>query len=143
MIGEQPWIGLDVGERRIGIALSDALGLTAQPHSVLQRRNEEADLEALVRLAEERNVRGFVLGLPRRTGGEEGPEVAKIRKFGQCLHEESQLPVEWYDERFSTVIAERALQEQGIKGKARRQRVDQVAAAIILQDFLDRRRRNV
>lgn len=142
MIEEQPWIGLDVGERRIGIALSDGLGLTAQPHSVLQRRKEEAVLQALVRLAEERNARGFVLGLPRRTGGDEGPEVAKVRQFGRCLHEQSQLPVEWYDERFSTVIAERALQEQGIKGQARRQRVDQVAAAIILQDFLDRRRRN-
>lgn len=142
MIHEQPWIGLDVGERRIGIALSDALGLTAQPHSVLQRSKQKADLEALVRLAEERNAQGFVLGLPRRTGGDEGPEVAKIREFGQRLHEQSQLPVKWYDERFSTVIAERALQEQGMKGQARRQRVDQVAAAIILQDFLDRRRRD-
>lgn len=142
MIQEQPWIGLDVGERRIGIALSDALGLTAQPHSVLERRDIESDLTALVQLAAERNARGFVLGLPRRTGGNEGPEVAKVKAFGRRLHEQSQLPVEWYDERFSTVIAERALQEQGIRGRARRQRVDQVAAAIILQDFLDRRRNN-
>lgn len=142
MFQERPWIGLDVGERRIGIALSDALGVTAQPHSVLQRRDLKSDLSALVQLAAERNACGFVVGLPRRTGGEEGPEVAKIKEFGRRLQEQSRLPVEWYDERFSTVIAERALQEQGIKGRARRQRVDQVAAAIILQDFLDRRRNN-
>ncbi len=143
MLQERPWIGLDVGERRIGIAVSDSLGLTAQPYSVLQRRNLESDLSALVQLAAERNAHGFVLGLPRRTGGEEGPEVAKIKEFGRLLQQQSQLPVEWYDERFSTVIAERALQEQGIRGRARRQRVDQVAAAIILQDFLDRRRKHV
>lgn len=142
MIHEQPWIGLDVGERRIGVAFSDVLGLTAQPHSVVERRGDEADLQALIRLAAKRDARGFVLGLPRRTGGEEGPEVAKVRKFGKRLQEASQLPIEWYDERFSTVIAERALQDQGIRGPARRQRVDQVAAAIILQGFLDRRRRN-
>lgn len=137
---ERPWIGLDVGRRRIGVAISDPLGITAQPHSVIERKGLTADLASLVQLSSQCDAQGFVVGLPRRTTGEEGPEVESVRAFAAALQEETGLPVEWYDERFSTVVAERALQEQGVRGQKRRRRIDQVAAAVILQDFLDRRR---
>lgn len=133
------WIGLDVGERRIGVAKSDALGITAQPHSVINRVGGTADLEPLVALAREEQAEGFVLGLPMRTDGTHGPEVAKVEQFAEALHARSLLPIQWIDERFTTVLAHHSLREQGVKGTKRRNRVDQVAAALILQTFLDRR----
>lgn len=142
MRSERPWIGLDVGERRIGVAVSDELGWFAQPYSVIERKGLTADVESLVQLAGDCNAQGFVVGLPRRTTGEAGPEVEYVRAFVAALQQQTSLPIEWYDERFSTVVAERALREQGVRGAKRRRRIDQVAAAVILQDFLDRRRHN-
>lgn len=133
------WIGLDVGERRIGIAKSDPLGITAQPHSVVVRVGGSQDIEQVVRVAEQNGASGFVVGLPLRTDGSRGPEVEKVEKFAEALSSQCQLPIEWVDERFTTVIAQRALRDQGLKAPARRKRVDQVAAALILQAFLDRR----
>lgn len=136
------WIGLDVGERRIGVATSDPLGITAQPHSFIARSGGAADLQKLLAIAEEVGARGFVLGLPLRTDGSQGPEAQKVQEWADALRAETSLPIEWVDERFTTVLAERALREQGVKGAARRERVDQVAAALILQTFLDRRRQH-
>lgn len=134
------WLGLDVGERRIGVAKSDPLGFTAQPHSYVTRSGGATDLRKIIAIAEEVGATGFVLGLPLRTDGSIGPEAQKVQEFADSLREASGLPVEWVDERFTTVQAQRALREQGVKGEARRRRVDQVAAALILQTFLDRRR---
>lgn len=134
------WIGLDVGERRIGVAKSDPLGITAQPHSYIARSGGAADLRKILAVAEEVAASGFVLGLPLRTDGSYGPEAQKVQRFADSLREVTQLPIEWVDERFTTVMAQRALREQGVKGAASRRRVDQVAAALILQTFLDRRR---
>lgn len=136
------WIGLDVGERRIGVAKSDALGLTAQPHSVITRAGGAKDLDQLVFLAEEESAAGFVLGLPLRTDGSHGPEVKKVQQFAEALQARSSLPIQWIDERFTTVLANHSLREQGLSGSKRRTRVDQVAAALILQAFLDRRQQN-
>lgn len=136
------WIGLDVGERRIGIAKSDPLGYTAQPHSCITRVGGIKDLQQIITLSEEEGAAGFVLGLPLRTDGSQGPEVEKVQRFADSLRELSSLPIEWVDERFTTVIAQRALRDQGVKGAAQRRRVDQVAAALILQSFLDRRRQH-
>lgn len=134
------WIGLDVGERRIGVAKSDPLGITAQPHSYIKRSGGVKDLEPIVALAEAEHAKGFVLGLPLRTDGSRGPEVETVERFAASLRTLSSLPIEWVDERFTTVIALRSLREQGVKGQAQRSRVDQVAASLILQAFLDRRR---
>lgn len=134
------WIGLDVGTRRIGVAKSDPLGLTAQPHSTVPRTGGTRDIEQIIALAEEEDATGFVLGLPLRTDGSHGPEVQKVLQFAEALRALTPLPVEWVDERFTTVMAQRTLREQGLRGPARRRHVDQVAAALILQTFLDRRR---
>lgn len=134
-----PWIGIDLGQRRIGLAISDALGYTAQPHDVLRRTGTASDVAHLVDLAGKVEATGFVLGLPLRTSGQEGPEVQAAREFAAALEKASGLPVEWIDERFTTVIADRSLREQGLSASRRRLHVDKVAAAIILQGYLDRR----
>lgn len=141
-MGEEIWLGLDVGTRRIGVAKSDPLGLTAQPYSVIPRVGGDADLDRIVAIAEKEDVSGFVLGLPLRTDGSRGPEAEKVMEFADSLRSRMALPVELVDERYTTVIAQRALREQGVKGQTQRSRVDQVAAALILQMFLDRRRRH-
>jgi len=137
---KEVWIGLDVGERRIGVAVSDPLGITAQPHSYITRSGGAADVQKILAIAEEVGAIGFVLGLPLRTDGSHGPEAQKVQELADALRAETARPIEWVDERFTTVLAERSLREQGVKGAARRARVDQVAAALILQTFLDRRR---
>lgn len=133
------WLGLDIGERRIGVAKSDMLGVTAQPLSVIERSGLTKDIERLAVLAEQEGATGFVVGLPLRTDGSHGPEVDTVKGVAAELSARTELPIEWIDERFTTVLANRSLREQGVKGPARRQRVDQVAAALILQAFLDRR----
>lgn len=133
-------LGLDVGEKRIGIAISDELGITAQARCVHTRTNLAADLESIGKMAEREQVKGFVIGLPRRTNGEEGPEAARVREFAAALQQVVGLPVFFTDERFSTVMAESAMLAADVRRKHRRQKIDQVAAAIILQGYLDRQR---
>lgn len=139
-IGEV-WLGLDVGERRIGVAKSDPFGWIAQPFQVIVRSESvDEDIARIVALAEEEGAKGIVVGLPLRTDGTRGPEAEQVQQFAEALRTQTDLPIEWVDERFTTVIANRSLQDLGIRGSARTKRVDQVAAALILQTFLDRRR---
>ena len=133
-------LGLDVGEKTIGVAVSDPMGWTAQGVTVIRRTSKENDLAALNSLVEEYKVERFVVGLPRRTDGSYGPETDKIYQFGAELEREFDLPVEYWDERFSTVQAERVLLEGDVSRAKRRQVIDQVAAAVILQAYLDRKR---
>lgn len=133
-------VGLDVGERRIGIAVSDELGLTAQARGVLQRSSLQADIESLVHTAKNEHAGGFVVGLPLRTSGCEGPEAEKVRAFATQLQQISGLPVYYMDERYSTTMAEAVLLSADISRKKRRQKVDQLAAALILQGYLDKQR---
>ncbi len=134
-------LGLDVGERRIGVAVSDPLGLTAQGLAVWTRRREEEDLAYLHKLIREYEVERVVVGLPVRTDGQEGPEAAGVRAFGQRLAAATGVPVEWWDERFTTAAAQRALLAADLSRRRRRAVVDQVAAALMLQAYLERQRR--
>jgi putative Holliday junction resolvase len=132
-------LGLDVGEKTIGIAVSDLMGWTAQGVTVVRRTSLEKDLAALRDLVEEYQVDKLVLGLPRRTDGSYGPETEKIYQFASVLEREFALPVEYWDERFSTVSAERILLEGDVSRAKRRKVIDQVAATVILQAYLDRK----
>src|SRR5262245_49697864 len=130
---------LDVGDVRIGIAVSDELGLTAQGVGVVERRGGKRDLEALAgRLAPYQPER-LVVGLPLNMNGTEGPRAAKVRAFATRAAEHLALPLEFWDERLTTVAAERALLEADVSRRRRRALIDQVAATIILQAYLDRR----
>jgi putative holliday junction resolvase len=132
------WLGLDLGERRIGLALSDPLELTAQALSVWQRKGSlQQDLKYLHKVIQEYEVSGLVLGLPKNMNGSEGPMAEKARDFGAALEEICGIPIEYWDERLSTSSALRVLIEADLSRRKRKGKVDQVAAAIILQNFLD------
>jgi putative Holliday junction resolvase len=132
-------LGLDVGEKTIGVAVSDPMGWTAQGLTVIRRASLESDFAALRDYVEQYKVDKFVVGLPRRTDGSYGPETDKIYAFGSELERVFALPVEYWDERFSTVAAERILLEGDVSRAKRRQVIDKVAAAVILQAYLDRK----
>jgi len=134
-------LGLDVGHRRVGVAVSDELGLTAQAVAVIANTGEDDVMEAIAALVEQYDAARIVVGLPKRTDGTLGPEAENIRAFGQRLAGFVGIPVEYWDERFSTAEAERMLISAGLRRSRRRQVVDQVAAGIILQGYLDSRRR--
>jgi putative Holliday junction resolvase len=133
-------LGLDVGTKTLGVAVSDGLGLTAQALTTVRRTSLKADLSALVELVREHEVERFVLGLPLNMDGSEGPRAEATRKFAQALGEALGLPVELWDERLSTVAAERTLLEANLSRAKRREVIDQMAAQFILQGWLDAHR---
>ena len=133
-------MGLDVGSKTIGVAISDELGLTAQGLTTVRRSNLKADLAGLEAIAAEHRVDRLVVGLPLNMNGTEGPRAAESRKLGEAAAKALELPVEYWDERLSTVAAERVLIEADLSRKKRRGVIDQVAASIILQGWLDARR---
>lgn len=132
-------IGLDVGTKTIGVALSDELYLTAQPLVTLERAGFKRDLEALGRLASEHEVAQWVVGLPLNMNGTEGPAARLARSFQLRLAAALRVPVDLFDERLSSFEAETRLRDQGFSSKDRRGMVDAEAAAVILQGWLDGR----
>lgn len=133
-------MGLDVGDRRIGVAVSDPLGLTAQPVLTLVRSNRRQDLKSLMRMIRKYGCREVVVGNPLYMSGDQSPQAAKAQGFAQMLREETGLPVHLWDERLTTTEAHRHLHAAGLAGSEHRAVVDQVAAVLILQGFLDTRR---
>ena len=134
------YLGLDVGSRRIGVAVSDELGLTAQPVMTLERRaSRREDLRSLARLARRYGVVGIVVGNPVHLSGEESPRAAKTRAFAAELGELTGLPIHLWDERLTTREAHQILYQAGHKRQTHRKVVDQVAAVLILQSFIDER----
>jgi putative holliday junction resolvase len=131
------FLGLDVGNRRIGVAVSDELGITAQPVMTLERkRNRRDDLRSLGRLARKFGVSAIVVGNPLRLSGEESPQTIKTQAFAAELGELTGLPIHLYDERLTTQQAHEILYEAGHARQQHRRVVDQVAATLILQSFL-------
>ncbi|MGR3435377.1 MAG: Holliday junction resolvase RuvX [Shimia sp.] len=131
-------LGLDLGTKTIGVALSDRMGLSATPHEVVRRKKFTTDAEALLAIVAGRDVAGLVLGLPRNMDGSEGPRCQATRAFARNLSRLTPLPMVFWDERLSTVAAERALLEADATRRRRAQVIDAVAAAYILQGVLDR-----
>jgi putative holliday junction resolvase len=132
-------MGLDVGNRRIGVAVSDGLGLTAQPVLTLIRKKPRDDLRSLARLARKYNCQEIVVGNPLHFSGDQGRQAAKTQAFAQLLADETKLTVHLWDERLTTMEAHRILYESGRPRTEHRAVVDQVAAVIILQGFMDAR----
>lgn len=133
-------IGLDVGEKTIGIAVSDPLGVTAQGVEVWRRGGQARDLSHLTELGARYEAEAFVVGLPRRTDGSFGPEAEAVRAFGRALEAASGRPVHFWDERFTTKEAERVMLLAGARRERRRRVIDMAAAQLILQAYLERRR---
>jgi putative Holliday junction resolvase len=136
------YLGLDVGNRRIGVAVSDELGLTAQPVLTLERRhNQREDLRSLARLARRFAVAGIVVGNPLHLSGDVSPQAVKNQAFAAALGELTGLPIHLWDERLTSREAHRILYEAGHARQEHRRVVDQVAATLILQSFLEERGR--
>lgn len=133
-------LGLDVGDRRIGVAVSDPLGLTAQPVLTLVRTNRKQDLKSLQRILRKYAVAEIVIGNPLYMSGDQSPQAAKAQAFAQILQDETAVPVHLWDERLTTTEAHRHLHAAGRPGAEHRAVVDQVAAVLILQSFLEARR---
>ena len=132
-------LGLDVGARRIGIAISDPLGITAQGLDTLHRQNKRLDFETLEKIVREYGVTQIVVGLPLRMSGLEGTQAEKMQLFAEELRKRFQLPVHLWDERLTSAQANRLLRETEMSIKRRGQVVDQMAAVLILQSFMDSR----
>lgn len=130
-------LGLDLGSRRIGVAVS--AGTIATPHSVLERSTDRAtDHAAIAALVEEVEAERVVVGLPLSLDGNMGPAATAAAEEAEALGDVLAVPVETYDERLTTVTADRSLSSLGLSGQARRRVVDKVAAAVMLQAWLDR-----
>lgn len=134
----RPLMGLDLGEKTIGVALSDRLLSVASPFETIRRRRFGRDAERLLQTAAARKAGGIVLGLPRNMDGSEGPRCQSTRAFARNLERLTELPIGFWDERLSTVAAERALLEADATRKRRAEVIDAVAASYILQGLLDR-----
>ena len=130
-------LALDLGQRRIGLALRDPLGITAQGLPTLERTNIREDLAALERLAADHQVTLILMGHPLHMSGHEGRQAAYTREFAERLAGRTGLPVRFWDERLTTVEAQRVLKSSGISIEKRARAVDRLAAQILLESFLD------
>jgi putative pre-16S rRNA nuclease len=131
-------LGLDVGARRIGVAVSDPLGITAQGLETLQRQNKRKDLEQLRRVIREYKVKEIVVGLPLRMSGAEGTQAEKMQVFAEELRRHFKLPVHLFDERLTSAEANRLLRETDLSIEKRGKAVDRMAAVLILQGWMER-----
>jgi putative Holliday junction resolvase len=133
-------LAVDPGSKRVGLALSDPTGTIAQALTTVNAEPHDTLPARLAAIAKEKEARRIVVGLPRRMDGSYGPEAKAARELAAELRKEARIPVELMDERLTTVAAERSLREGNVRGAARRQNVDRVAAALLLQSHLDSKR---
>ena len=131
-------MGLDLGDKTIGVAISDRLRSVASPHETVRRKKFGLDAARLLEIVHAREIGGIILGLPRNMDGSEGPRCQSTRAFARNLARLTDLPIGYWDERLSTVAAERALLEADTSRKRRAEVIDNIAASYILQGVLDR-----
>lgn len=133
-------LGLDIGDRRIGVALSDPGQLFASALTVIERKSDVTALQEIVSLLEKHQVERIVIGMPRSLNGSIGPQAEKVQEFCEKLSQRVSVPVESWDEWLSTVAAERVLIDAGVRRERRKKHRDTIAATLILQGYLDRLR---
>jgi putative Holliday junction resolvase len=132
-------LGLDIGDKRIGVALSDPEGILASPFAIIDRRDESLDIETIIGIISQKQVGRIIVGLPWSLDGSLGRQAEKVKGFTQRLCEHTNVPVEYRDERLTTVLAERLGRVAGSKKSREKVRRDAQAAALILQGYLDER----
>lgn len=130
-------LGLDIGDKTIGVAVSDLLGFTAQGVTTIKRIGKEKDIQELKKICEEYKVETIVAGLPKNMNGTLGPQSEKVLKFCEVIKERIGLPIKMWDERLTTVAAHRAMLEADLSRAKRKKIVDKMAAMYILQGYLD------
>lgn len=135
-------VGLDIGDRRIGVAASDPFGEYAMPcETYFRTRDLQRDAAAVAKIAEEKGAAVIVCGLPLNADGTEGIQAEKTRRFAEVLSEKTNIPVEWEDERFTTMAAREVQIAGGVKRDKRKRTIDSIAASYILESFLARRKK--
>jgi putative holliday junction resolvase len=132
-------LGLDVGSKTIGVAVSDPLGITAQGLETIRRKNKKADFQQLEKLIQKYEIRELVVGYPLRMSGAEGIQAEKMQRFADELRRRFQLPIHLWDERLTSAQANRLLRETDMSIKRRGEVVDRMAAVLILQSWMDAR----
>ena len=132
-------MALDVGDKTIGVAISDALLLTAQARPTIRRKNIKSDIETLNVIAKENEVHEIVVGDPLHMDGKQSAQSGKVARFAEELHKVVNLPIVFWDERLTSFEAEQHLEQMGLNWRQRREQVDKIAAMIILQSYLDSR----
>jgi putative Holliday junction resolvase len=131
-------LGIDLGERRIGLAVSDSLGITAQGLKTIQIQKPEDRYTKIMEIIKENKVERLVFGLPKNMNGSLGPQARKVQEYAQKLGQLTNLPIDFEDERLSTVRAEQVLLEADQSRAKRKKSIDRLSAVIILQSYLDR-----
>ena len=130
-------MGLDIVDKTIGVAVSDIMGIKAQGVKTIRRESKKKDIEELKNIIKERQVNKIVSGLPKNMNGTVGPQGEKVLKLCELIKEETGLEIDFWDERLTTVAAERSLIEGDVSRKKRKKVIDMLAAVIILQGYLD------
>jgi len=130
-------LGLDIGDKRIGVALSDPEGILASPFTIISCTDDRTDVEAIINIVNQQQVKQVIVGLPRSMDGSIGRQAEKVEAFAQKLCSHTEVPVEFRDERLTTVSAKRLMQSVGKKKTRKKARDDAIAAALILQSYLD------
>ncbi len=130
-------MALDVGDKAIGVAVSDALFITAQPRPTIRRRSFKSDIDAIREVVERDEIREIVVGNPLHMSGRQSLQGEKIARFAKALHKVLDIPIVFWDERLTSFAAEQHLEEMGLNWRKRRAQVDKIAAMIILQNYLD------
>lgn len=129
-------LSIDYGSRRIGLALSDLLGITAQGLDTLQVRSADQAIERIAEIAAQSEVGTLLIGLPKNMDGTSGKQTEAVRTFGEQLSQKTELPVRFWDERWTSRAAMRTMHEMGLKTKGRKRDVDRIAATMMLQEYL-------
>ena len=132
------WLGLDIGDKRVGIAVSDETGTLARPLFALTRASKKEDFARILALCGDYQIEGIIAGLPKTLRGEEGPQARRVRRYAEELRVSLNLPIEFWDERFSTVGARDLMVAAGRKLSSKGE-LDAIAASVILQEYLDER----
>ena len=130
-------LGLDLGDRTIGVAVSDPLGFTAQGITTIRTKSLQSDIDELKKICKEYNIEKVLLGYPKNMNGTEGPRCEIVKEFAEVIKEQLNLPIQFWDERLSTVAAHRAMLEADLSRAKRKKIVDKIAAVYILQGYLD------
>lgn len=130
-------MGLDIGDKTIGVAVSDLMGMTAQGIKTIKRTSKKNDIEEIKQIIKQKQVNLIVSGLPKNMNGTVGPQGEKVQKFCELIKEETGLEIEFWDERLTTVAAEKTLITADVSRKKRKNVIDMMAAVLILQGYLD------
>ena len=130
-------LSLDIGDRRIGVAMSDTLGILATPLTIIDRKKDELDITAIIDLVKKHDAGLILAGLPRTLNSSIGQQAEKVQSFVEKLKQQTYVPIEFRDERFTTVDAQRLMREAGTRKKKGKTHDDAAAAAVLLQAYLD------